>query len=336
MSADLPTAGGGSLEAFAALLAGHVVAAQRAQRVVTHAEAGKLVEDWIASRMSVHTRRAYRAALESLAEWLHAPSLAAALSGLLSGGRGECKNVILRWRAEQHAAGAAPGSINLRIATLRSLLMYAADAELVTWPAPKIPGFEWQHVRDTRGPGRKGVAAMLKVLATRSGPKMIRDVALVRLMFDLALRVGEVCSLDVEHVRLADPSVNVLGKGRFVREALALPEPTRAAVAAWVALRGDAEGPLFVSRSNNSPDGTRLTTRNVHRIIRDLGRVAGLGRVTPHGLRHAAITAALEATRGDVTRVAQFSRHKKIQTLSIYDDRRRADAAAVANMVALP
>jgi integrase/recombinase XerC len=50
----------------------------------------------------------------------------------------------------------------------------------------------------------------------------------------------------------------------------------------------------------------------VHRIVWALGEQAGLGVMRPHGLRHAAITEALELTRGDVRAVQRFSRHRDL------------------------
>ena len=40
----------------------------------------------------------------------------------------------------------------------------------------------------------------------------------------------------------------------------------------------------------------------------------------PHGLRHTAVTTALDATNGDVRSVRRFSRHADIGTVLIYDD----------------
>jgi integrase/recombinase XerC len=55
--------------------------------------------------------------------------------------------------------------------------------------------------------------------------------------------------------------------------------------------------------------------------------------VRPHGLRHAAITAALDAGL-DVRRVAKFSRHRDLRTLTVYDDNRQDLAGVVAAVVA--
>lgn len=61
--------------------------------------------------------------------------------------------------------------------------------------------------------------------------------------------------------------------------------------------RGDvpADAPLFVAL-DRATAGVRLTGRSVARVMDGLGTAAGLGHVRPHGLRHAAITHALDVT----------------------------------------
>ena len=44
--------------------------------------------------------------------------------------------------------------------------------------------------------------------------------------------------------------------------------------------------------------------------------------MSPHRIRHSAITAALDATNGNVRKVQKLSRHKKLDTLMLYDDNR--------------
>jgi integrase/recombinase XerC len=64
-----------------------------------------------------------------------------------------------------------------------------------------------------------------------------------------------------------------------------------------------------------------------------LGTKAGL-TVRPHGLRHLAITSALDLTKGDVRAVQKFSRHRDMRVLNTYDDNRRDLAGDVARLVA--
>jgi integrase/recombinase XerC len=68
-----------------------------------------------------------------------------------------------------------------------------------------------------------------------------------------------VVSLDVAHVDLTASVVQVLGKGQTERVPLTLPDPTRAALVAWLAVRDTTPGPLFVNfdRARKGP-GRRI------------------------------------------------------------------------------
>ena len=68
-------------------------------------------------------------------------------------------------------------------------------------------------------------------------------------------------------------------------------------------------------------------------MIRKLGESLGI-KVWPHGLRHAAITSALDLTGGDLRSVQRFSRHQDVRILTIYDDNRTDLGGEVARKVA--
>ena len=78
-------------------------------------------------------------------------------------------------------------------------------------------------------------------------------------------------------------------------------------------MSGIAPPPINVSEKNAS-SGTRL--------VAFLAARAGLGRVRPHGLRHAAITEILDITRGDFRTAQRFGRLAKADTLRNYDNNR--------------
>ena len=68
---------------------------------------------------------------------------------------------------------------------------------------------------------------------------------------------------------------------------------------------------------------------DIFHIVRALGEQAGL-KVRPHGLRHTAITAALDAFNGDYRKTRAFSRHASLDTVRRYDDNRADHAGQVA------
>ena len=202
---------------------------------------------------------------------------------------------------------------------------------LITWVL-EVEGVRTEPYRDTRGPGHAGFRQLLAGLDGRIDPKAIRDRALLRLLYDLGLRRAEVVGLDVEDVDLLAETVAVLGKGRTQKVTLTLPPATRAALAEWLTVRGMQFGPLFTSLDRASR-GRRLSGMGLYLVVRQIGERVNL-RVRPHGLRHAAITRALDLTGGDIRSVQKFSRHKDVRLLQRYDDNRQDLGGAVARRVA--
>jgi len=283
------------------------------------------------SGRNARTLEAYRQDLETFRAFAGAGSLDEAAGLLLSRGHGEANALGLAYRAELLERGLAPSTVNRRLAALRSLVKLARTLGLVPWTL-EVGGVKSEAYRDTRGPGRLGFRRLLDELDARTDAKAKRDRAAVRFLYDLALRRGEVVSLDLEDVDLEAGTVDVLGKGRTERTRLTLPEPTKEALRAWMEARGAEPGPLFLN-FDRAGKGGRLTGRSLHRIVKDLGLKAGL-EVRPHGLRHAAITEALDLLKGDVRKVQRFSRHRDLRTLNRYDDNREDLGGEVARLVA--
>lgn len=291
----------------------------------------RLVETFLSGKSHL-TLEAYRRDLESFRVFAGARSVEDAARELLAGGHGPANETGLRYRADLLAQGLAPATVNRRLAALRSLVTLARTVGLVPWTL-EVPGVESVAYRDTRGPGAAGYRRLLAALDARVDAKGRRDRAVLHLLYDLALRREEVVRLDLADLDLEAGTVLVLGKKRTQKERLTVPAPTVAALAAWVAVRGTEAGPLFVN-FDRAGKGARLTGRSVHRIVRDLGLDSGVGAVRPHGLRHAAITEALEATGGNVRAVQKFSRHRDLRVLTVYDDSRTDMAGEVAALVA--
>lgn len=120
-----------------------------------------------------------------------------------------------------------------------------------------------------------------------------RNRAILRLLYLAGLRVSELCQLSWKnlHSRGDSGQVTVLGKGSKTRSIL-LPSSL------WVELMqlrdgAAADEPVFRSRKGTC-DG-HLTRERVHQIVKAAAKRAGIeGKVSPHWLRHAHATHALE------------------------------------------
>jgi len=104
------------------------------------------------------------------------------------------------------------------------------------------------------------------------------------------LRVSEATGADIEHLGLerGHRTLTITRKGGKI---VTIPLAPRTARAIDLAIGERTEGPVFVAA-----DGRRLDRHGAWRIVRRTARRARIGKaVTPHTLRHAFITAALDA-----------------------------------------
>ncbi len=301
-----------------------------------------LVDAFLAGR-SPGTLRAYDADLRDFGRFMGAAPRPA-IATLLLCDHGRANGVVLSYKHWLHDRKLATATIARRLAALRSVVKLARTLGQVNWTLD-IQSPRLEPYRDTRGPGLEGwrkIRQTVRAKAALGNDQAVRDYAIVQVLRGLALRRSELCGLDMADLELDPlaPGVWIVGKGKTERERLSLPSSAAEALRAWIQLRGEWPGPLFVrldrcAVARGDLDGrARLSDRSIGNIVPAIGHRAGLTRrVRPHGLRHEAITAALDATGGDVRRVQRFSRHADVRTLTRYDDRRKDDAGEIARLI---
>ncbi len=147
-------------------------------------------------------------------------------------------------------------------------------------------------------------------------PESARLRAILCLLGLQGLRQIEVTRLDVSDLDLGHKTAMVQGKGRDDKEPIDLHPETVRSLQEFLETNRIADGPLFVGRSNNS---LRLTTRGVRLIIGRILNELGIDK-TIHGFRHYFVTCLVRAYGGDLLTVAQYSRHRSLEMLQIYDD----------------
>lgn len=295
------------------------------RKAVQRDKAAALVQAFLSGRNPL-TIRAYKQDLETFAAFIKAASVNEASRVLLSCTPGDANALALGFKTALVEWKLSAATINRRLAALRALVKLGRTLGLVPWTL-EVANMKAEQYRDLRGPGRATLKRVLAALSARPDPKARRDLAVLRLLHDLGLRRGEVVSLDLEHVNLDAGTLSVLGKGRAARVILTLPPETKTVLAGWIAARGAEAGPLFTN-FDRAGKGSRLTGTSLYRLTKGLG----LGR--PHGIRHAAITEALDLMGGDVRKVAKFSRHVDIRVVGTYDDTRADLAGEVARIIA--
>lgn len=300
--------------------------------IISTADIDRLDPVWLLlqDKRSAATRRAYKGDLVDFFGCDPAPSVVREFVGLPPA---LIAQRLVVYREGMRARTLAPATINRRLAAIRSLLKMSYRLGLSQTDGRSLVDSEkTKAYRDTRGTDVDNLKRLL-ALPDRATLRGKRDYAILRLLCDNALRRAEVCALDVSDFHPAEKRLMILGKGRAEKEGITLHPSSVKALGEYLGASGHSAGPLFLT-CDHRPQlaGSRLTASGLYDVIKTCGSKLSL-TLTPHKLRHSAITAALDATGGDVRRVQKLSRHVKLETLVKYDDNREDHQGAMTNLL---
>lgn len=183
-----------------------------------------------------------------------------------------------------------------------------------------IKSFKQSHKHKKDGINSEEMDKIMTAVAKMPEDKnSIRLKAILSLLALQGLRQVEIVRLDVNDIDLVSKSANVLGKGRDDKEQINLHPETVKALKEYMDYCKVKDGALFVSTSGNATN-TRLTTRSIRAIVKDLLNSLGIEKTT-HGFRHYFTTTLIKTYKGDLTEVSRYTRHKNLEMLQVYNDR---------------
>jgi integrase/recombinase XerC len=300
--------------------------------------------------VSGHTVRAYLGDVRALLEH-------AARAGVTSPA-GLDIAVLREWLAVQHATGRARATLARRAASARTFTAFAhARGWLPSDPGPllgtpklrrklpevirqdqmaavlAVPGGppgrrgQPQEAGQPQGAGQPQEAGQPQPGGEPSGSSqpdpreealILRDTAIMELLYATGIRVSELCGLDLGDLDHGRRTVRVLGKGGKERT-VPVGLPAEWAAAHWARngrpalVTPDSEAALFLGAR-----GRRLDPRTARRVVHTrLAAVPAVPDTGPHGLRHAAATHLLEGG-ADLRSVQEILGHASLATTQIY------------------
>lgn len=257
-------------------------------------------EAWLRNRrLSDHTRDAYRRDVTAWLTWCASRDLDPLRANFLD--VNSYAREMEATRCARSGRPLTPATVARRLSALSSWYDFLVKLRAVD--ANPVAGADRPRVdRDhsaTVGLTPQEVDALLAAAHADTGPTAVRNQAVISLLADLGLRVGELVSLDLTDLgaERGHRSVRFVGKGGRPRRR-ALTPGTAYALDAYLAARAaaagvavaDLTGPLLVTAS-----GARLDRHSVFRLVRRLARAAGIpawAKLSPHSLRHAFATTA--------------------------------------------
>lgn len=223
------------------------------------------------------------------------------------------------WQATQR--GDARSTIARRTASVRAFFGWCVDNGLLA----ADPSVRLQSPKRGRSlPRLASTDALATVLdraqsaAREADPVALRDWAMLELLYASALRVAELCRLDLDDVDEDRGTVRVIGKGDKER-VVPYGVPARRALDGYL-VRGR---PTLAARGGSAAvflgvRGDRIGPRAVYSVVsRLLGPAIGAETVGPHALRHSAATHLLDGG-ADLRSVQEMLGHASLGTTQIY------------------
>lgn len=234
---------------------------------------------------------------------------------------------VLAWRDSMEQKGFAPHTISTKLATLSALFEYFRDygainrnpasAKLV--PRPEKP------LQSPKGRALtvKEVRYLLYTI-NRDDPVAMRDFAIVYSILRLSLRVSEICHLKVSDIKKDGKYwvIDYRSKGGR-KERQPLPKDVKGVIDDYLEAdrvnrkdtkTGGENAFVFQADVSRRYFGScqPLTTRHIWHIVKTRGRLAGIGKLSPHDLRRTAITKAFQQNV-PITSILNMSKHKSVK-----------------------
>lgn len=257
-------------------------------------------------RLSPHTASGYRRDLEALTKFFDAQGL--------NDWRGLNVSQARAFATYLHRHGLAGRSIARALSAARSFYRYLLREGIVAHnpfagiAAPKS---------GKRLPKALSVDQAAHLMQIEGDALLvIRDRALLELLYSSGLRLAEIVGIDVADLDLRDGAVTVTGKGGKTR-IIPVGSQARTALASWLKERASiaavGETAVFLGRN-----GRRLGVRSVQVRLKEWARRQGLETpVHPHMLRHSFASHLLESS-GDLRAVQELLGHADLSTTQVY------------------
>lgn len=200
---------------------------------------------------------------------------------------------------------------NYYLISIRSFLKFLQKNEISavspeTIDLAKVPE---RHISFMTGEELNQLLNAPKMPINKENTNLLRDIAIMELLFSTGLRVSELCSLPND-IDLSLGEISIRGKGGKVRVVF-LTEDATTAVREY----------RLKYLDNNKILNDKLfpvTPRTVERLIKKYSIMAGISKkITPHVLRHSFATNLLQ-NGADIRSVQAMLGHSNISTTQIY------------------
>jgi integrase/recombinase XerC len=172
------------------------------------------------------------------------------------------------------------------------------------------------------------IAALLT--ACGAGPMGIRDRALLLTLLDTGARCSEVVQLRLDDLDFTARRLRILHAKGNKQRVVPFAARCEAALRAYLAVRGDEPGPLFLASTGHADllPGVALQPNGLKQLLRRLGKKTGIAKVHAHRFRHTFATWAIQHDARELD-VQYLLGHASSDMVRRYSSSYRSEQAAM-------
>lgn len=208
-------------------------------------------------------------------------------------------------------------SINRNIQSLRNFFRFlTVQKSIKKNPAEKVKFLRRIKRTQPKALTKNDIHKLLSVTSHSSHGTKQRNYAIIQLLLQTGIRVGEIVNLEIRDLTLYDRSgeIRVVNAKGGKERTIPLNSSARKALRNYFEGRNLEEGgAVFFSKQNK-----KMTVRAVQKVINNLAGKSGIENMSPHTLRHTFAINYLRSNPECLVELSALLGHESLDTTSIY------------------
>lgn len=208
-------------------------------------------------------------------------------------------------------------SINRAIQGLRNFFQFITSSKyLKNNPVSKIKFLRQMKITQPQALTKSDIHKLLSVTSHSSHGTQKRNYAIVQILLQTGIRVGELVNLETRDLTMYDRSgeLRVINAKGGKERTIFLNTYARKALRCYFEEKDlEDRKVVFLSKQNK-----KMTVRAVQKVIDNLSKKAGIKAMSPHTLRHTFATNYLRSNPECLVELSTLLGHESLDTTSIY------------------
>lgn len=208
-------------------------------------------------------------------------------------------------------------TINRNIQSLRNFFQFmVVQKNIKKNPSEKIKFLRQTKKTQPQALTKKDIHKLLSVTSHSSHGTQKRNYAIIQLLLQTGVRVGEVVNLEIRDLTLYDRSgeLRVVNAKGGKERTIPLNNSARKALRNYLKEKNLEERTVvFLSKQNK-----KMTVRAVQKVVSNLAKKAGIENMSPHTLRHSFAINYLRSNPECLVELSTLLGHESLDTTSIY------------------